>query len=110
MSTAVIVFAAEERALSFVDRYGSRFGVDSCAELRLVRRTTDALGDHEQAVHWMVQAYEARAPEMCFLQIDTLSASLRSLLLLASAWPATPATLFFFADASAPREWLCAEC
>jgi tetratricopeptide (TPR) repeat protein len=43
-----------------------------------VARLYDALGDHEQALHWMVQAYEARAPEMCFLQIDTLSASLRA--------------------------------
>jgi len=38
----------------------------------------DALGDRRQALKSLVQAYEARAPEMCFLKSDTFSAELRS--------------------------------
>ena len=37
----------------------------------------DALGDRKQALQWLVQAYEVRAPEMCFLKIDAFSAELR---------------------------------
>lgn len=43
-----------------------------------VVRLYDALGDREQAVHWLMDAYDARAPEMCFLRIDTVSEALRS--------------------------------
>jgi serine/threonine-protein kinase len=43
-----------------------------------VARLYDALGNREQAVHWLIEAYEARAPEMCFLRIDTVSEALRS--------------------------------
>jgi tetratricopeptide (TPR) repeat protein len=43
-----------------------------------VARLYDALGDQEQAVQWLLRAYEARAAEMCFLRIDTVSEALRS--------------------------------
>lgn len=43
-----------------------------------VARLYDALGNKEQAVQWLLQAYEARASEMCFLRIDTVSEALRS--------------------------------
>ncbi len=43
-----------------------------------VARLCDAMGDRKQALQWLDQAYEARAPEMCFLKIDTFSAELRS--------------------------------
>jgi len=38
----------------------------------------DALGDRKQALQHVVQAFETRAPEMCFLRIDPFSAELRS--------------------------------
>ena len=43
-----------------------------------VARLYDALGDRRQAFQWVVQAFETRAPEMCFLRIDPFSGDLRS--------------------------------
>jgi tetratricopeptide (TPR) repeat protein len=38
----------------------------------------DALGDTDEALEWLSRAYDARAPEMCFLKSDSFSTELSS--------------------------------
>jgi TolB-like protein/Tfp pilus assembly protein PilF len=38
----------------------------------------DALGDTDDALEWLSRAYDARAPEMCFLKSDSFSTELSS--------------------------------
>ena len=70
----VFVLAGKQhKALELLKHYFAQSAVPQYQ----VARIYDALGNREQALEWLVQAYEARAPEMCFLQIDTLSEALR---------------------------------
>src|SRR5207237_9476403 len=70
----VFVLAGKQhKALELLKHY---FAQSAVPEYQ-VARIYDALRNREKALEWLVQAYDARAPEMCFLQIDTLSEALR---------------------------------